>query len=108
MVLLLILQLRAYVDDTEDLINIMLDEKQNSLLQMNVVLTNATVFISCFIVVTGVFGMNIPFDPYVSKEMDVIFYYIVSFSSAGAIFLFILSMIYMWKKGLIVYSFTNR
>jgi hypothetical protein len=29
-------QLREYVDDTEDYINIMLDEKQNQLLQMGV------------------------------------------------------------------------
>ena len=52
-------QLREYVDDTEDYINIMLDDKQNHLLQMGVMLTTATLVISCFIVVTGVFGMNI-------------------------------------------------
>ncbi|XP_041997398.1 magnesium transporter MRS2-3-like [Salvia splendens] len=42
--------LREYVDDTEDYINIMLDDKQKHLLQMGVVLTTATL--------TGVFGMN--------------------------------------------------
>lgn len=51
--------LREYVDDTEDYINIMLDDKQNHLLQMGVMLTTATLVISGFIVVTGVFGMNI-------------------------------------------------
>ncbi|XP_024369036.1 magnesium transporter MRS2-3 [Physcomitrium patens] len=51
--------LREYVDDTEDYINIMLDDKQNHLLQMGVMLTTATLVISAFIVVTGVFGMNI-------------------------------------------------
>lgn len=53
------MQLREYVDDTEDYINIMLDDKQNHLLQMGVMLTTATLVISAFIVVTGVFGMNI-------------------------------------------------
>lgn len=47
------------MDDTEDYINIMLDDKQNHLLQMGVMLTTATLVISAFIVVTGVFGMNI-------------------------------------------------
>lgn len=47
------------MDDTEDYINIMLDDKQNHLLQMGVMLTMATLVISAFIVVTGVFGMNI-------------------------------------------------
>lgn len=47
------------MDDTEDYINIMLDDKQNHLLQMGVMLTTATLLISAFIVVTGVFGMNI-------------------------------------------------
>ncbi|KAL0857236.1 hypothetical protein Bca101_062390 [Brassica carinata] len=51
--------LREYVDDTEDYINIMLDGKQNNLLQMGVVLTTATLVMSLFIAVAGVFGMNI-------------------------------------------------
>ncbi|CAH8385188.1 unnamed protein product [Eruca vesicaria subsp. sativa] len=51
--------LREYVDDTEDYINIMLDDKQNNLLQMGVVLTTATLVMSLFIAVAGVFGMNI-------------------------------------------------
>lgn len=54
--------LREYVDDTEDYINIMLDDKQNHLLQMGVMLTTATLVLSGFIVVTGIFGMNIQID----------------------------------------------
>lgn len=52
-------QLREYVDDTEDYINIMLDEKQNQLLQMGVLLTTATVVVTAGIVVVSLFGMNI-------------------------------------------------
>ncbi|XP_057806340.1 magnesium transporter MRS2-3-like [Salvia miltiorrhiza] len=51
--------LREYVDDTEDYINIMLDDKQNHLLQMGVVLTTATLVVGAFVALTGVFGMNI-------------------------------------------------
>ncbi|KAL0337046.1 UNVERIFIED_CONTAM: Magnesium transporter MRS2-3 [Sesamum calycinum] len=43
--------LREYVDDTEDYINIMLDDKQNHLLQMGVMLTTATLVVSAFVVV---------------------------------------------------------
>lgn len=51
--------LREYVDDTEDYINIMLDDKQNHLLQMGVMMTTGTLVMSAYLVVTGIFGMNI-------------------------------------------------
>ncbi|KAF9599805.1 hypothetical protein IFM89_001751, partial [Coptis chinensis] len=51
--------MREYVDDTEDYINIMLDDKQNQLLQMGVVLTTANMVFNAGIVVVGLFGMNI-------------------------------------------------
>ncbi|MQL80408.1 hypothetical protein Taro_012868 [Colocasia esculenta] len=51
--------LKDYVDDTEDHINMTLDDKQNQLLQMQVVLVGATMIISAAIVVVGVLGMNI-------------------------------------------------
>ncbi|MBA0782647.1 hypothetical protein Gotri_000497, partial [Gossypium trilobum] len=54
--------LREYVDDTEDYINIMLDDKQNHLLQMGVMLSTANLVIGAFIVVAGLFGMNIHID----------------------------------------------
>ncbi|KAL6885920.1 hypothetical protein ACP4OV_010181 [Aristida adscensionis] len=51
--------LREYVDDTEDYINIMLDEKQNQLLQMGIMLSTGTLVVSCAIAATGALGMNI-------------------------------------------------
>uniref|UniRef100_J3L678 Magnesium transporter n=2 Tax=Oryza brachyantha TaxID=4533 RepID=J3L678_ORYBR len=54
--------IREYADDTEDYINIMLDEKQNQLLQMGVMLTTATVVVTAGIVVVSLFGMNIHID----------------------------------------------
>ncbi|KAG0488027.1 hypothetical protein HPP92_006838 [Vanilla planifolia] len=56
--------LREYVDDTEDYINIMLDEKQNQLLQMGVMLSTATLMTTAAVVVVGIFGMNIGIDLY--------------------------------------------
>ncbi|KAH7833092.1 hypothetical protein Vadar_003071 [Vaccinium darrowii] len=51
--------MREYVDDTEDYINIILDDKQNQLLRMGVVLSTATVLLGIGIVIGGVLGMNI-------------------------------------------------
>ncbi|KAL2905381.1 Magnesium transporter MRS2-5 [Bienertia sinuspersici] len=50
--------LKEYIDDTEDLINIKLANVQNQLIQFELLLTAATFVVTCFAVVTGVFGMN--------------------------------------------------
>lgn len=70
LLLTVIIQLREYVDDTEDYINIMLDDKQNHLLQMGVMLTTATLVLSGFIVVTGIFGMNIHIDMFTNGTLN--------------------------------------
>ncbi|KAL5555084.1 hypothetical protein UlMin_037320 [Ulmus minor] len=51
--------MKEYVDDTEDCINIMLDDKQNHMLQMGVLLNAINMIINAGIVVVGIFGMNI-------------------------------------------------
>lgn len=51
--------LREYVEDTEDYINIVLDDKQNHLLQLGVVLLTATLIVSIFVALVAIFGMNI-------------------------------------------------
>ncbi|GJN02928.1 hypothetical protein PR202_ga20323 [Eleusine coracana subsp. coracana] len=63
--------LREYVDDTEDYINMMLDDKQNQLLQMGIVLSTGTLVISAAVAVTGVFGINIRVPLYNTANMAV-------------------------------------
>lgn len=53
-----LLSLKEYVDDTEDFINIKLDNVRNQLIQFELLLTAATFVVTIFAVVTGVFGMN--------------------------------------------------
>jgi magnesium transporter len=48
-----------YVDDTEDYINIMLDDKRNELLQVSITFSTINMIINAGIVVVGLFGMNI-------------------------------------------------
>ncbi|RYR66366.1 hypothetical protein Ahy_A03g012361 [Arachis hypogaea] len=80
--------LREYVDDTEDYINIILDDKQNYLLQMGVMLTTATLVVSAFVVVAGIFGMNIHielFDSNITRNEK--FFWTVGGRTARTIFL---------------------
>ncbi|CAK9211768.1 unnamed protein product [Sphagnum troendelagicum] len=92
--------LREYVDDTEDYINIMLDDKQNHLLQMGVMLTTATLVISAFIVVVGVFGMNINI-PLFNNGGPPQFFGVVFGSAAGCVLFYILVIGWCKYKNLI-------
>ncbi|CAK9151159.1 unnamed protein product [Ilex paraguariensis] len=58
--------MREYVHDTEDYINIILDDKQNQLLQMGVIVSTLVLIMNLGIVTDGVMNMNIHialFDP---------------------------------------------
>ncbi|MFS7995794.1 putative magnesium transporter MRS2 [Helianthus anomalus] len=94
--------LREYVDDTEDYINIMLDDKQNHLLQMGVMLTTATLVVSAFVVVAGVFGMNITIELFndATDELKEIgmrkFLWTVGGGTTGSIFLYVIAI--AWCK----------
>ncbi|XP_024971443.1 magnesium transporter MRS2-1-like isoform X2 [Cynara cardunculus var. scolymus] len=52
--------LKEYIDDTEDLINIQLDNVRNQLIQFELLLTTATFVVAMCGVVAGIFGMNFP------------------------------------------------
>ncbi|KAL6514329.1 Magnesium transporter MRS2-3 [Orobanche hederae] len=89
--------LREYVDDTEDYINIMLDDKQNHLLQMGVMLTTATLVVSAFVVVAGIFGMNIKIELFEDQVHGMTrFLWTVGGGSAGTIFLYVIAI--AWCK----------
>ncbi|EOY26084.1 Magnesium transporter 2 isoform 2 [Theobroma cacao] len=51
-------KLKEYIDDTEDFINIQLDNVRNQLIQFELLLTTATFVVAIFGVVAGIFGMN--------------------------------------------------
>ncbi|KAF5733219.1 magnesium transporter MRS2-3 [Tripterygium wilfordii] len=95
--------LREYVDDTEDYINIMLDDKQNHLLQMGVMLTTATLVVSAFVVVAGIFGMNIHialFEGTGEAGMPH-FIWTVAGGATGTIFLYIVAIAWCKYKRLL-------
>lgn len=90
------------MDDTEDYINIMLDDKQNHLLQMGVMLTTATLVVSAFVVVAGIFGMNIHIELFQgdTPEEKAIgfpkFLWTVGGGAAGTLFLYVIAI--AWCK----------
>lgn len=97
-----VLKLREYVDDTEDYINIMLDDKQNHLLQMGVMLTTATLVVSAFVVVAGVFGMNINIELFDAKLYGMReFLWTVGGGTAGTIFLYVVAIAWCKHKRLL-------
>ncbi|MBA0791656.1 hypothetical protein Gohar_016224, partial [Gossypium harknessii] len=94
--------LREYVDDTEDYINIMLDDKQNHLLQMGVMLTTATLVISAFIVVAGIFGMNIHIELFDDDKAGMPeFLWTIGGGAAGSIFLYVIAIAWCKYKRLL-------
>lgn len=50
--------LREYIDDTEDYINIQLDNHRNQLIQLELFLCSGTVSLSVYSLVAAIFGMN--------------------------------------------------
>ncbi|KAH7867262.1 hypothetical protein Vadar_031030 [Vaccinium darrowii] len=57
-----ILKLQEYVDNTEDYINIVLDDKQNQLLRMGLFISTASFMVTLAVVATGFLSINIHID----------------------------------------------
>ncbi|KAF5951411.1 hypothetical protein HYC85_009355 [Camellia sinensis] len=57
----MLLELREFIDDTEDYINIQLDNHRNQLIQLELLLTSAGISVSLCSTMAGIFGANIPF-----------------------------------------------
>ncbi|KAL5561397.1 hypothetical protein UlMin_031144 [Ulmus minor] len=94
--------LREYVDDTEDYINIMLDDKQNHLLQMGVMLTTATLVLSAFVVVAGIFGMNIHIELFDENKAGMPeFLWTIGGGTTGCVFLYVLAIAWCKHKHLL-------
>ncbi|XP_066311029.1 putative magnesium transporter MRS2-D [Miscanthus floridulus] len=91
--------LREYVDDTEDYINIMLDDKQNQLLQMGILLSTATLVITCGILITGVLAINIHIPLY--KFPTIVFWQATAGIIGGMVVLFAMALFYYRTTGIL-------
>ncbi|KAK1386139.1 Magnesium transporter [Heracleum sosnowskyi] len=91
-----ILSVREYIDDTEDYVNIQLDNQRNELIQLQLTLTIASFAIAVETLVAGMFGMNIPCELY---DMHGIFGTFVGVLTAVCVLIFFVVLGYArWKK----------
>ncbi|XP_043724616.1 magnesium transporter MRS2-2-like isoform X2 [Telopea speciosissima] len=91
--------LREYIDDTEDYINIQLDNHRNQLIQLELFLSSGTVCLSIYSLVAGIFGMNIPYTW--NDDHGYVFKWVVILTGIVCISLFVLIISYARHKGLI-------
>ncbi|KAH7671841.1 magnesium transporter protein [Dioscorea alata] len=91
-----ILSVREYIDDTEDYVNIQLDNQRNELIQLQLILTIASFAIAINTLIVGIFAMNIPCNLY---NVQNFFEPFVGGTSAGCFLIFLLMLGYArWKK----------
>lgn len=94
-----LITLREYIDDTEDYINIQLDNHRNQLIQLELVLSAATVVLAMYASVAGIFGMNIPYTW--TKGYGYVFKWVVLLTGVVCLVTFSAIMFYARYKGLI-------
>ncbi|XP_071920093.1 magnesium transporter MRS2-I-like [Coffea arabica] len=91
--------LREYIDDTEDYINIQLDNHRNQLIQLELFLSSGTVCLSMYSLVAAIFGMNIPYTWKADHGYMFKWVVILTGIACASIFLFLIS--YARHKGLV-------
>ncbi|KAL9809844.1 Magnesium transporter MRS2-8 [Arabidopsis thaliana] len=90
-------ELREYVDETEDFLNIQLDSSRNQLIKFEIILTAGSICVSVYSVVVGILGMNIPFPWNIKKHM---FKWVVSGTATVCAILFVTIMSFARYKKL--------
>ncbi|KZV22900.1 dolichyl-diphosphooligosaccharide--protein glycosyltransferase subunit 2-like [Dorcoceras hygrometricum] len=91
--------LREYIDDTEDYINIQLDNHRNQLIQLELFLSSGTVCLCVYSLAAAIFGMNIP-HPW-RENHGFLFKWVVLVAVLGSGFLFLSIISYARHKGLV-------
>lgn len=91
--------LREYIDDTEDYINIQLDNHRNQLIQLELFLCSGTVCLSVYSLVAAIFGMNIPYTW--KTGHGYVFKWVVIITGIVCGSLFSIIMFYARHKGLV-------
>lgn len=91
--------LREYIDDTEDYINIQLDNHRNQLIQLELFLSSGTVCLSVYSLAAAIFGMNIPYTW--RDNHGYLFKWVVILAGMASGSIFFSIMTYARYKGLV-------
>ncbi|MCO5578504.1 hypothetical protein L7F22_032347 [Adiantum nelumboides] len=94
-----LISLREYIDDTEDYINIQLDNHRNQLIQLELVLSAGTVVMAVYAAVAGIFGMNIPYTW--NDGYNYVFKWVVLLSGVLCLVIFSSILLYARYRGLV-------
>ncbi|XP_010917591.2 magnesium transporter MRS2-I isoform X1 [Elaeis guineensis] len=94
-----LITLHEYIDDTEDYINIQLENHRNQLIQLELFLSSGTVCLSICALVCGIFGMNLPYSW--KHNHGYLFKWVIIISGLVCAILFILIFAYARRKGLV-------
>ena len=91
--------LNEYIEDTEDLVNLKLDQHRNQLIGIDLVLTAFTTAMAVMTAVAGFFGMNL--NSYIQEE-PVYFQLVTVSTTLGSLAMFAAFIALMWWKGILV------
>ncbi|KAH6823038.1 magnesium transporter 7 [Perilla frutescens var. hirtella] len=91
--------LREYIDDTEDYINIQLDNHRNQLIQLELFLSSGTVCLAVYSLAAAIFGMNIKYPWRENHGYLFKWVVMVTLLVCGSIFMWMIS--YARHKGLV-------
>ncbi|KQJ97615.2 hypothetical protein BRADI_3g32490v3 [Brachypodium distachyon] len=95
-----ILSVREYIDDTEDYVNIQLDNQRNELIQLQLTLTIISFGVAINTYIAGAFAMNIPCSLYVITDGS-FFWPFVGGTSSGCFMISVVLLGYAWWKKLL-------
>lgn len=84
-----------FINDTEDFVNIQLDVTRNQLQKFEVTLTSATLFVSMYSMVGGIYGMNLHNG---AEDSHATFVLVNALCATGAVVGFAVVMLYIRSK----------
>ncbi|MED6119870.1 hypothetical protein PIB30_015822 [Stylosanthes scabra] len=95
----MLLEMREYIDGTEDYINIQIDSRRNKLIKLELVLSSGNLCLAIFALVTDIFGLSFPYDW--NKNHGFLFKWVIIVTATCTASLFLTIIAYARKKGLL-------
>lgn len=92
--------LNEYIQDTEDLVNLKLDQHRNQLIGIDLILTAFTSSVAIMTAVAGFFGMNLNSG---LQEAPVLFNLVSVTTTCAALCMFGLFVAWLWFRQMLVF-----